>query len=198
MLFANTEIKADDLCHYTYSIWNTIKKTTVKTITVKKNRSDLNNQEIGPLGCTICNEDQKKIKLSNGLPLKICHKIAQNVKAALERAIKNGSTIKSIKGYRPSKSRGPLDKNGNRTLFSNHAYGVAVDINEKYNGLYQNCLQWSPKCRLIKGGRYNPKNPLSFTTNHTIVKEMARIDLKWGGHIKGTMKDFMHFSPDGM
>lgn len=97
-----------------------------------------------------------------------------------------------------SYSRGPADLHGNRTKLSNHAYGLAIDINEKNNGLYVNCPKFSARCRLIKGGKYEPGNTLSLSKDHPIVMELQKAKFYWGGELYGNMKDFMHFSPDGL
>jgi len=45
-----------------------------------------------------------------------------------------GQPIFRVDGYRVIRSRGPLDGNGNRTVFSNHAYGAALDLNPSRTG----------------------------------------------------------------
>jgi len=197
LFILSVPVQAKDSCHYKYTVWNTLKKTTIKTVTVSKSKSKLSIEEIGPFGCTPCLEDQSTIHLSNNQEITVCKHIAKKVQTALNQALNNGAKINTIKGYRASKSRGPIDKRGNRTVFSNHAYGIALDINENQNGLYYNCSTWSTSCSLRKGGRYNPKNPLSLTKDHLIVTEMKKQGLLWGGELNGSMKDFMHFSPDG-
>ncbi|MBN2694927.1 M15 family metallopeptidase, partial [bacterium] len=74
---------------------------------------------------------------------------------------------------------------------------VAIDINPENNGLYNNCIVFNKKCKLIQGGVYNPENIESITKDSIIYKAMIDIGFKWGGEIKGKQKDFMHFSPDG-
>ncbi len=189
---------AAQTCNYTYSIWNTVKKQTIKTVKVSKKYSELTKEEQGPFGCTPCEEDQTEIVLNNGLTTKICKKIAPKIEKVLNMTFDQYFKIKTITGYRPSISRGPADKNGNRTLFSNHAYGTAIDINENKNGLYANCKEWHDSCHLIKGGYYYPSNPLAIKEDSVLVKEMKSIGFEWGGLRKDSLKDFMHFSPDGL
>jgi hypothetical protein len=95
-------------------------------------------------------------------------------------------------------TRGPIDPDGNRTRFSNHSFGVAIDINPKHNGLYTNCFQFGPQCKRIRGGHWRPhQDPFSLKPDGNVVKALQRIGLKWGGRIQGRQKDFMHFSITG-
>ena len=165
--------------------------------TVRKPRSELTREEQGPLGCTPCREDQTELALSNGLRFSACVHVAAKVKAALDRAIAHGQEILTVVGYRPQMSRGPVDAQGNRTELSNHSFGVAVDVNEEQNGLYDACLTWSPACRLRKGGPYRPGSRGSIAPDGPLVAEMQAIGFEWGGRIAGRQKDFMHFSPTG-
>jgi hypothetical protein len=94
-------------------------------------------------------------------------------------------------------TRGDTDRHGNRTRYSNHAFGIALDINPEANGLYDRCPRFGPGCRLIKGGRWNPARPASLTADGPVVRALKNIGLRWGGQIEGRQKDFMHFSPTG-
>jgi hypothetical protein len=94
-------------------------------------------------------------------------------------------------------TKGPVDSAGNRTRFSYHSYGIALDINEDHNGLYENCVRFGPRCRLRRGGQWDPRQPLSLTQDHPLVRALKRMGFKWGGEIAGKQKDFMHFSPYG-
>jgi len=185
------------MCHYEYGVWNVYQRKTVIRIQVEKLRTQLTTEEIGPMGCTPCLEDQSMIQLSNGLSLQLCRNIAAPVQHALEQSLSQGAIIKSVQGYRASMSRGEIDSKGNRTLLSNHAFGTAIDINRANNGLYDQCFTMGPTCRLIQGGAWNPQNPLSLTPQSPIVKAFQEIGLKWGGEIQGKQKDMMHFSPTG-
>ena len=149
-------------------------------------------------GCSACEEDQIQIQLINGLKFKVCFKMAQKIKIILDKVIKNGFEIEEVIGYRAQMSKGDVNGNGERTQFSNHSYGLAIDINPKFNGLYSNCFEWNSEvCRLIKGGRYNPQNSKAIKAKDFLVKELKKIGFKWGGEIKGRQKDFMHFSFSG-
>jgi hypothetical protein len=95
------------------------------------------------------------------------------------------------------KTRGDVDANGVRTEFSNHSFGIALDINPGSNGLYENCIVFNQDCRLIRGGHRDPARAESLHAGSNIVRAIEDIGLKWGGEIDGKQKDFMHFSPTG-
>jgi hypothetical protein len=111
--------------------------------------------------------------------------------------MENGERIFSVVGYRVGMTRGNFDALGNRTRFSNHSFGIAIDINEQQNGLYDRCITFGPACRLRRGGNWIPGQEGSLTPESPVVKAMKRIGMKWGGEIEGHQKDFMHFSPSG-
>jgi hypothetical protein len=184
-------------CRYEYTIWNVHERRVVERRAVEKDRGDLSAEERGPFGCTPCREDQSEVTLGNGVRFLACTALAPRLREALDRALEQGQEIRTIVGYRPQMSRGPADASGNRTQLSNHSFGVAVDVNEMQNGLYDRCLVWSPGCRLLKGGPYRPGETGSIRAESPVVIEMEGIGLKWGGRIAGRQKDFMHFSPTG-
>jgi len=111
--------------------------------------------------------------------------------------IEDGEPIYEVKGYRVGLTRGKVDEQGNRTDFSNHSYGVAIDINENANGLYENCISFSESCILRKGGKWNPQKPTSLTKDSLTVRRFKEAGFLWGGEILGQQKDFMHFSLTG-
>lgn len=185
------------ICEYHFTVWNTKTKSSDGPFTINKDYKDLKPSELGPLGCTPCEIDQKEIILDNKMKVKICIKLAGPLLETLNQILKLGYPLESILGYRPSISKGIADASGRRTELSNHAFGTAIDLNENYNGLYVNCLQWSSNCRLQKAGIYRPGHPLSLTMNSVPVLLLKKIGLKWGGEISGKQKDFMHFSPTG-
>ena len=81
---------------------------------------------------------------------------------------------------------------------SNHSFGVAFDLNEEQNGLYNDCPRWGPSCVLAKGGAYRPgADPLSLTESSPATRRMKEAGFDWGGLLPGRQKDFMHFSPSG-
>lgn len=181
-------------CHYDYTVWNTNTRRSEGPYRISKWKKDLTQKEKGPFGCTPCREDQVKIKIKS-LSFEVCKELVEKFKSAL---LESNFPITSILGYRPSVSRGPTDSRGLRTELSNHAFGVSLDINEEYNGLYNNCLHWNEQCVLSKGGPYRPfQNPRSITEDSSLVKAMEKYGFRWGGKIQGVQKDFMHFSPTG-
>jgi len=166
--------------------------------TVSKAYAELTAAEKGPFGCTPCEEDQVDVRLSNGLGFRACGAVAQRVKAALEQSLVDGQKIAGVVGYRPQVSKGEMDALGNRTVLSNHSFGVAFDLSEEHNGLYNHCPHWGPGCALAKGGPYNPGgDPLSLTETSPAVRRMKEAGFDWGGLLPGRQKDFMHFSPNG-
>ncbi|MFA5138716.1 MAG: M15 family metallopeptidase [Elusimicrobiota bacterium] len=185
------------VCTYRYTVWNAKLRRSTRSGEVKKSYSELASDETGPLGCTLCREDQQEVELSNGVRFMVCAKAAEAVRSALEKAIRSGQKVETVMGYRVQKSKGPLDKKGERTQWSFHSFGVAVDLNEGHNGLYDRCVRWGPGCRLIKGGRHKDEDPLSIKPTDPVVSAMKEAGFLWGGTIEGRQKDFMHFSPSG-
>ena len=185
------------LCHYECTVWNVRQRTSIVRRKVSKPYASLEARERGAEGCTPCVEDQTEIVLSNGLKFQACRRLAARFQNALEAALRSGAEIRTVVGYRAQMSRGPVDRDGNRTELSNHAFGQAVDINEASNGLYENCTVWSPQCHLRKGGAYRPGSSLSLTRDSPVVSEMKKAGFRWGGEIAGRQKDFMHFSLTG-
>lgn len=185
------------VCTYSFTVWNALNRKSEGPFLVKKSRSALSALEIGSRNCSLCQEDQQEIVLSNGVKFKACRAYQGEFRSALERAISSGRSITSVVGYRPSRSKGALDSAGRRTEFSRHAFGTALDVNEEHNGLYDRCLSWNGGCRLIKGGIYRPGHPLSITDGDIFVKSFSQVGFRWGGAIPGQQKDFMHFSLDG-
>ncbi|MDH5737712.1 MAG: M15 family metallopeptidase, partial [Gammaproteobacteria bacterium] len=154
--------------------------------------------EIDPqTGCTVCEEDQVEMKLSNGFSFKVCRYLAPEIEQILSEAENSGFPLRVTVGYRVGKTRGKIDTRGNRTVFSNHSYGSAIDINPDANGLYDQCISFAQSCRLIKGGHWSPDNPASIKSDSQLVNAFRAKGFRWGGEIQGWQKDFMHFSPTG-
>ncbi len=189
---------ASQSCHYSTYKWNVNLRKAVEIKKVNKLRSELSTAEIDMVsGCSLCEEDQEIIRLPGLNEFKVCKKVAPKIKSVLIQLIEQGQPIHNVVGYRVGMTRGNVDAQGNRTQFSNHSFGVAIDINTDQNGLYDNCMQWSSKCRLIKGGPWDPANPASWTSDSITVRLFKQQGFLWGGEIKGQQKDFMHFSPTG-
>lgn len=185
-------------CTYETFNWNVRQQRPVNIHTVTHVYSELTPEETDPqTGCTVCQEDQRLMQVGNLKPFLVCNKIADAVRDTLERLLSAGETVLEVTAYRPGRTRNPLDADGNRTGFSNHAYGAAVDINRAMNGLYDNCVQFGPECRLIQGGHWIPGNPGVLDRDTPIVRGMMEAGFRWGGEIAGKQKDFMHFSFTG-
>ena len=198
-LLSVTSVLFAQTCHYSTWNWNVKLKKAVQYRTVSKAYQDLTEHEIDlQSGCSVCREDQVEINLPNIKPFLICRQLAIKVQSTLLELINMDQPIKTVIGYRVGQTRGKLDKQGNRTGFSNHSFGIALDINPQHNGLYSDCFTFGDQCRLLRGGKWQPdKDPLSLKLNGQIVRQLKRIGLKWGGEIKGRQKDFMHFSITG-
>ena len=184
-------------CHYELGVWNVAAGKVLERRRINKPKSELTPEEIDEWGCTPCIEDQVSVTLSNGVSFQMCSRLAEPVRQALETVLERGLPIETVVGYRPSMSKGPVDERQNRTQLSHHAFGSALDINEAHNGLYTNCIRWSPSCRLIRGGHWQAGTALSLTKDHPVVREMMAIGFLWGGEIQGIQKDMMHFSKSG-
>jgi len=186
-------------CTYETWDWDSIQKKSVNHRKITKAKSELSVEERGQYpGCSVCEEDQVEIH-SAGLPVfKICKEFQEKLTRSVKQAQTDGFPILSIVGYRVGKSKGPLNSSGQRTQFSNHSFGTAIDFNSEKNGLYDFCTQFGPGCKLLRGGEYRTEAPGSITKESPIYKAMIAEGLKWGGEIQGKQKDFMHFSLNGM
>ena len=193
-----TSANAQEFCSYKTYSWNTIKKKAVNHETVKKPYAELTDEEVDAFtGCSVCEQDQRIIDVPPLKPFKVCHILAPRVRSIVEVLIRQGEPVHSVSGYRVGKTRGDIDQDGNRTQFSNHSSGVAIDLNPEQNGLYDNCISFNESCRLIRGGHWSPADEASLKEDGTVVEAMENLGLKWGGQILGKQKDFMHFSPTG-
>lgn len=192
------EVKRPGTCTYEVYNWNIHKKRAVNFAKVERPYAELKAEEKDPsTGCTVCLEDQELVKVGELPPFYACRKVSGTLRTVLEKLIARGEPVLEVTAYRPGRTRNPLDKEGNRRGFSNHAYGAAVDINRSRNGLYENCASFGRGCRLIQGGAWKPGARGTLTGDSAIVKEMKAAGFKWGGEIEGLQKDFMHFSLEG-
>ena len=192
-------VRADGpTCSYSTYKWNTHARQAVDYRTVRRPYSQLRPEEIDAgTGCTVCEEDQVEIDLPGIRPFRVCRLLEHEIRRAFFNAIQSGEVIRSVVGYRVGMTRGDVDSNGNRTRFSNHSFGIAIDINEQQNGLYDRCISFGATCRLRRGGPWIPGRAGSLGPDSPIVQEFKRIGFNWGGEIEGRQKDFMHFSPSG-
>lgn len=185
-------------CTYRTYVWNTVRKRAEQVETVRHPYAEPLPGEVDPLtGCTVCSEDQEPVDVPPLAPFLVCRKIAPGVRKVLTDAVARGEPVFEVVGYRVGRTRGPADEAGRRTRFSNHSYGTAVDVNPALNGLYDRCLSFGPGCRLVRGGPWRPGVPGTLAADGPIVKAFGSIGFRWGGHISGRQKDFMHFSPTG-
>lgn len=198
----------EDVCTYKTYAWHKIKKKAVDHRLVKTTRGELSKAEIDPFDadCTVCREDQQDIAIE-GLPkLTVCKKYAPQVEAALRAIQTEGSfKIRTLKGYRVGKTRGAII-NDRRSVYSNHSYGTAIDINARENGLHRKCkLDAVPqkaadiaRCKVGVGGPWHPKKrPKTTIVEGGVVHTEFTKFWKWGGALPGQIKDFMHFSVTG-
>lgn len=186
-------------CHYQDWRWNVAQKRAVQHRTVVKDYSQLSPEELDKQsGCSVCAEDQETIRI-DGIPeFSVCRKYASTIRNSIITLIRQGEKISTVIGYRVGRTRGDVDAEGNRSGFSNHSFGIAIDINTEHNGLYENCFQFGPPCRLLRGGPWLPaSDPFSLQPYGAIVTMFKESGFKWGGEIQGKQKDFMHFSLTG-
>ncbi|HEB02609.1 MAG TPA: M15 family peptidase [Nitrospirae bacterium] len=185
-------------CTYEVSVWNVHMRRIINSTTIEHPYSELTQEEIdSATGCTVCSEDQVLIHVPPLNPFSVCYKLVPDIRSALIDLVKRGEALYSIRGYLVIKSRGLISAQGNRTQFSNHSFGAAIDINREQNGLYDGCQSFGPGCRLILGGPWEPGVPGTLEANGPVVQAMSRLGFAWGGEIKGNQKDFMHFSITG-
>jgi hypothetical protein len=185
-------------CTYEVSVWNVNQKKSMNGKIIQHPYNQLIPDEIDPMtGCTVCREDQEQIQVLPYPAFSVCHKIASRPKKVFEELKRNNAPVFVVIGYHVIKSRGSLDPFGNRTGFSNHSYGTALDINPDQNGLYDRCIQFGPDCRLIRGGDWRGGFSGTLEIDGEIVRQMKKAGFLWGGEIAGNQKDFMHFSLTG-
>jgi hypothetical protein len=198
-LLISPYIEAADTCTYNSYRWNTLTRQAEDLKTISKAYTELSIDEIDPqTGCSVCIEDQRTIKIGNLEPVRVCKIIANQINWVLNTAIAEGFPIRQLRGYRVGRTRGDVDAHGKRMGFSNHAFGIAIDVNAESNGLYENCMEFGEQCVLRRGGKWQPdENPQSISRQSLLVRLMKDSGLKWGGEIFGKQKDFMHFSPSG-
>ncbi|MDP1635371.1 MAG: M15 family metallopeptidase [Gallionellaceae bacterium] len=186
------------LCTYDTYQWNVRDRKAVAQRKVVKPFSELTVEERDAhSGCSVCEEDQVTLAFPGLRSFKVCRHVAQRVRQIVEALQQKHAPLREVVGYRVGMTRGEVDAAGNRTGFSNHSFGVALDVNAGQNGLYDNCINFDSSCRLIMGGLWNPGQPFSLTNDSMIVQEFKRNGFLWGGEISGQQKDFMHFSPTG-
>ncbi|MBU0623005.1 MAG: M15 family metallopeptidase [Gammaproteobacteria bacterium] len=197
-LASNAAWGGEQFCSYTTYQWNVNTRKSVGHRKVVKPYGELTEAERDVRsGCTVCEEDQVTLAFPGLRPFKVCKSVAPHVREIIDILQRRQAPLLEVTGYRVGMTRGDVDAAGNRTGFSNHSFGVALDINTSHNGLYENCVEFNSSCRLIKGGNWVPDDPLSLIRGSIIVEEFKRNGFLWGGEIAGQQKDFMHFSLTG-
>lgn len=197
-LIFSTPNAAAEKCTYSTWAWSPEEGRAVDHAEIIKPRSELAAEERHPdLPCTICAEDHRIIALSNGAEVTVCKAVADDLEVALNAALRAEFPINEIVGYRVGRTKGVLDESGRRTQYSHHSFGLAIDINSSVNGLYENCAQFSPRCRLLRGGEWRPGAPGAITPETPVYGAITAMGWRWGGELPGRQKDFMHFSPMG-
>jgi len=193
------DARAESSCSYDTWQWNTLEKRAVNFAHIVHPYNEISEDERDPVtGCTVCIEDQLLLTIPPLEPFYLCRRVAGQMRAALERAIEAGAMVESVVGYRVGRTRGDIDADGNRTGFSNHSFGIALDINPQHNGLYDDCVEFGPQCVLMRGGAWRPNEARQSIKPHgMIVRSFRKSGFLWGGQIRGKQKDFMHFSPTG-
>lgn len=83
--------------------------------------------------------------------------------------------------YRPATGSGRL---------SEHAYGLAIDINPRYNPFVKGDKIYP------SNGEYSDTNPGTIFAGDPVIQYFADIGWKWGGNWKNA-KDYQHFSKNG-
>lgn len=192
------ERMAPQTCTYEVRVWNVLLRRSMDAGLVTHPYGSLGAGEVDrETGCTVCSEDQVEVRVPPLAAFSVCYKTAPRVKAAFEELVRRGAPIFAVTGYHVIKSRGPLDGSGNRTQFSNHSFGTAIDINPEQNGLYDQCQEFGPGCHLLRGGEWRPGAPGALERESDIVRALKSAGFCWGGELAGRQKDFMHFSPSG-
>lgn len=100
-----------------------------------------------------------------------------------------------VSGSFECRSAVPSPCNGGNTSrnWSNHAYGLAIDLNPVENP-YVGCgMSRDPKARSYRDrSRHRPG-----MITRRVIKAFASIGWEWGGAWAGNTKDYMHFSHTG-
>lgn len=199
-----------ETCRYSSYQWHRAKRRAVNRKNIRKSYSAVRKEERSPDDprCTLCLEDQVEVAVAGVKPVRVCWVYAASVQKALDEVVASGFKVEQLDGYRAGKTRGPL-VDGLRTVWSNHSFGTAIDINKHRNGIFTNCKlagddltpkNVAEKCRKTGGGAWDPeRHPnLTITREGGVYRALTQsVGWKWGGEIPGRLKDFMHFSITG-
>jgi D-alanyl-D-alanine carboxypeptidase-like protein len=125
-----------------------------------------------------------------GLNFPIRHMRLRDMYGTASQRVKDGDATGSFECRRAVPS--PCNPSG-QTNWSNHAYGLAVDINPRENP-YVGCGQSYNKT----AQRYRDRSvhrPGMVTPR--AIQAFASVGWGWGGSWSGNTKDYMHFSHNG-
>ncbi len=208
---ADTAANGSSRCTYATSQWDVARRAPSHSQAIDKPYAEVTADERDPSEprCSVCREDQVRIVPAElGIPrvpaFQVCHVYAADVRRALQTVAADKSfRVLDLIGYRVGRTRGPI-VDGLRTLWSNHAFGAALDINAGHNGLYGSCDVATVSraalagCQLRVGGAWDPaKRPDTTITPASSLYRAFRVFWRWGGEITGGTRDMMHFSPTG-
>jgi hypothetical protein len=87
----------------------------------------------------------------------------------------------------------PCNGNASGTHWSNHAYGLALDLNPVENP-YVGCGMTRDKTALSYLDRSNMRKGM---VTPAVIRAFASVGWGWGGSWTGETKDYMHFSYNG-
>ena len=200
-------------CSYRTYQWSTVQRRAVNRRSVSLAYADVSDEQRSPEDprCTVCSEDQVRIDPAEHgwpdvAPFEVCWAYARDVERALTTIADDGTfRLLEVTGYRPGQTRGAI-VDGNRTEWSNHSFGTAVDINADFNGLYRNCnvlpldTERIASCTLGVGGAWRPdaQPEVSVVRDGAVYRAFVDdVGWRWGGEIPGNTKDLMHFSLTG-
>ncbi len=169
-------------------------------------------------GCPVPLQDLRVVMISywgfDGLvhegPLVVNQRVAEDILGVFRRLFRAHFAIKRVDLARKYHPKAPIDWNSKRDVtagfncrpvterpgvWSQHAYGLAVDINP-----LQNPYVRSDGSVLRKAAKPFRDRSLHLQgmihPGDVVVRAFARIGWGWGGHFTG-IKDYMHFSANG-
>ena len=125
-------------------------------------------------------------KTAGSMILRVNSKVALTVARVFSRIFIDSEQfpIKASDTY----GYGWRDTSGDPTKFSEHAHGIAIDINSDDNAMYNG------SGRIVAGSRYEPQtDPFSITPDGSVVRAFKEYGWGWGGEWRSS-KDYMHFS----
>jgi hypothetical protein len=124
-------------CTYSTYKWNVRQRKAVEYKQIHHSYKNLAPYEIHKdTGYTVCEEDQVEIAITGINRFKVCKRFAGKIEKSLRKLRLQNQLITAVVGYRMGMTKGNIDNQANRTEFSYHSFGIAIDINPEKNGLY--------------------------------------------------------------